>query len=233
MSTPTTRDGDRLRAHGLACRRSRPHWRHALGCATSLLTDSDSHRLGNLVSSWWFGSQPWESRALSLHLRSAVAQTLAPRQCPQPPNLCFGKYIAARLDVGVRVLPHSRLSQVEAALVLRDEEGSSGLTLATPEPIYSIKVLRLALEDFGSDLRAQMLAYADDLGIPSPAPLPQKRRARHCVIHYRVGDFLTVPGGGGLVISPESVADAAASFRPRPRSLELIDGGVQHATTCV
>ena len=49
---------------------------------------------------------------------------------------------------------------------------------------------------------------------------------RHCVVHYRVGDMLSLHVNGGMIINPAAVAAAAASFAPAPTSVEILDGGV-------
>ena len=49
---------------------------------------------------------------------------------------------------------------------------------------------------------------------------------RHAVVHYRVGDMLSLHVNGGMIINPAAVAAAAASFAPAPTSVEILDGGV-------
>ena len=48
-----------------------------------------------------------------------------------------------------------------------------------------------------------------------------------CLVHYRVGDMLSLMGNTTFsAIDPRSVAAAVASFRPLPTAVEVVGGGV-------
>lgn len=153
------------------------------------------------------------------------------RQCPRS-LCCFGHHLAQQLDSGVSLMSENALKKMEQYWIAASEtlELTRGLTAA---PLYFTRVLRSVLPLFGRDLRAQLKAHAtrhepdrlrswvEDARAAGPA-----QRARHGVVHYRVGDMLSLEGNDGMIISPSSVARAAASLSPPPATLEILDGGV-------
>lgn len=85
----------------------------------------------------------------------------------------------------------------------------------------------------GADLRRELERARRRFGplfgelAQSPRPQPSvPGQHGHCIVHYRVGDYLTLAGANQSAISPYSVASAVASFSPLPVTVELLGGGI-------
>ena len=190
----------------------------------SLPVNGRSIQLGNAISAWWFASQP----ELEPHLRKCSRYFAlnsgtfsAAHQCESERSMCFGKWLMSRMDVGVTPLPqHTRVAvgkllRSEALQGVNGDMAQDGCTA-----LYSTDVVALCASIMGSDLRKMLKRYAKqhDRRLLSP-PGPRK-----CIVHYRVGDFLSFT----QVPAPRSVAEAIASFDPPPTSVELLSVGGQH-----
>ena len=158
---------------------------------------------------------------------SLLRQLYMHLQCPHSLR-CFGRYLTTQLDAGISRMDLVHMRDVQAAWSeetgrVQLEKGYLGL------PIYFTSVIVATLPLIGPDLRTQLKRYAnfhDASLLRGWTDRVTPSEDAHCVIHYRVGDFLTLVNQDGLIISPASVAAAAASFRPRPTTIEVLDGGI-------
>jgi len=155
-----------------------------------------SPRLGNFIDAWYFaglGSGVSLSQLISL-------------SCGMEP--CFARYLASRLDqVNVPA------AQGQKALAERAKHQSWGL--------YSYPTIRILMPHLRHDLRAAMRTYAAQFD-SALVRQTYEGGARHLVVHYRLGDFVT----NSWCIPPADLAAAAASLRPTV--VEIMDGGVLH-----
>ena len=189
----------------------------------SLPVNGRSVQLGNAISAWWFASQP----ELEPHLRECArdnalnrSRSIVADQCESEHSMCFGKWLMSRVDVGVTPLPPrtreavGKLLRSEALPGVNGDTGTDGCTA-----LYATDIVALCASIMGSDLRKMLKTYAkqhDQRLLSPPGP-------RECIVHYRVGDFLSFT----QVPAPRSVAEAIASFDPPPTSVELLSVGGQ------
>ena len=111
-------------------------------------------------------------------------------------------------------------AQVEAFRAYRDAaQADPSSAAAVLPPLLSSAVLRSS--DGGTLADSHSPAGSDSRSAGGTGLL-----RRHAVVHYRVGDMLSLHVNGGMIINPAAVAAAAASFAPAPTSVEILDGGV-------
>ena len=219
-----------------------------------------SHRIGNLVSAWWFSAQlaALDGWFQELELRTpgggeaGSLARLSVEQCPRTRS-CFGARLAAATS--------PQLLNLTCRAALKGEWiRAAGYLFASPTQVYVTRILGACggavLQQLGADLRRQMEQFA-------PGSLRALHES-HCVVHFRVGDFLNLKGalGEGIpspgveaereahtperaaqdeqeqyeavhhwIIHPESIAAAVASFTPRPETIEILDGGAGHMSS--
>lgn len=94
-------------------------------------------------------------------------------------------------------------------------------------PIYHYELLALALPEMQVDLRRELLDGWAATRWPTLLADMRYESERHCVLHYRLGDFIHL----GQVVSPRSVARACAELEPLPNVVEVVGGGSQHGAS--
>lgn len=129
--------------------------------------------------------------------------------------MCFGKYLFnARGEVP---LSEEQLTAINAEMTTHTHD----------QMLYYSSVIKAAAVPMGHVLATKKIEYAEvfDPSLLASSPL------RHCVVHYRVGDFVEYMSQWGddvAIVSPKSVAAAMASFHPSPLTVEILNGGTSH-----
>lgn len=132
--------------------------------------------------------------------------------------MCFGKY----LFNGSGKVP---LSEEQLAAINAEMRTHTG-----DQMLYYQSVYGAAAVPMGHALATKKSGYAEvvDPNLLALSPL------RHCVVHYRVGDFVEYASqfsegdDGFSIVSPKSVAVAMASFYPSPLTVEILNSGASH-----
>jgi hypothetical protein len=176
----------------------------------------DSVRIGNFINDWYFGSMPgFNDRQIYRDRFNPLSEA----QCPGLENMCFGKYIK---ETG-SVTPLS--TQKVAAL----NQMSAEFRVLWYYPIYMDSALQLVSESLGADLAIAKQRYAETYAVQI-----DHTGSKHCVVHYRVGDYLEnefLQVTNFRWINPKSVASAVASFTPQPETIEILGGGKDWASS--
>ena len=176
-------------------------------------------------------------------------QVQAIRQCPER-HQCLGAFL--QIDHGVRRLSEASLESLhrEWRPLAMEAEAASGMP---PAPLYYTPIWRRVGRQFGRDLAKLLQAYEATYSGPPyrllrdyeatgsssyMAPATYARRGQadegseasedggdECIVHYRVGDFLSYKPNQMRSIAARSIAAAVASFVPPPRRVLILDGG--------
>jgi len=182
----------------------------------------DSHSIGNAISVWLADaiSRP---RGLNLSLTGSYSHWPEDRfvgqqyhQCHGDDNMCFGKYLFK--THGEVPLSVDQLTTVNAEMHARHKGG---------QMMYLTSVIKVGGVSMGNLLHTKVVEYAQAFNPLWLAPVSR----RHCVVHYRVGDFVEYTQkyrGEAEIVNAKSVAAAMSSFDPSPLTVEILNGGISH-----
>lgn len=162
-----------------------------------------SERLGNVIDSWYFTGL---GDIMGSGLSGVALAHLMSMTCSMEP--CFARYLATQFDV-----VSASAAQRAAAMEEARRHSSWGM--------YNYPTIRTLMPALRHDLRGAMRRYAQAHD-PSLLHPQYEGGARHLVVHYRLGDFVT----NSWCIPPRDVAAAAAPLSPSV--IEIMDGGMRH-----
>ena len=207
-------------------------------CPANASSQSTSHRLGNLLSAWWFSAQPHPGNFNELESQAAGggegAQFELLRMKQRGGSL--GALVAHSSGKRRQVSALSSSCLIEMQRVWLKEENVAQTLFTSAHQIYITELLiacnGAVMELFGNDIRRQLRRYSQRLDrhahkASATASATATHAASPCVVHFRLGDMLTIAGGNRSAINPRSVAAAVATFDPPPSMVEIMDGGIE------
>jgi len=138
-------------------------------------------------------------------------------ECPGVNEMCFGKHLFN--SRGEVPLNEEQLATVNAEMHAGQHPG---------QMLYLTSVIKAAGVPMGNILGTKKVEYLEAFDPDLLAPLP----SRHCIVHYRVGDFAEYTQHNSNrdagMVSAKSVVAAMASFHPGPLTVEILNGGASH-----